>query len=103
MRVDCGKGEECTFLCRRCKVIAGRICAYSDGLVDLRLGWDRMAIQVVMGASLRCSFGTAPSTLVVVPTSRTLAGGVPAATIMDHIPAANVMPFGLCSSLANPT
>ncbi len=61
-----------------------------------------MALQVVMGASLQCSFGAAPSTLVVLPANRTMAGGVPAATIMDHAPMLNVPPFGVCNSMANP-
>jgi len=62
-----------------------------------------MAIQVVMGAMLQCSFGVAPSSMVVLPSNRTMAGGVPAATIMDHAPLMNIMPFGMCSSPANPT
>ena len=61
-----------------------------------------MGLQVCTGASLMCSFGAAPSSLVVLP-----AGGVltqtPAATIMDHVPMLNIMPFGMCNSLANPT
>ena len=60
-----------------------------------------MAIQVCMGAMLQCSFGVAPSTLVVLPSNRTLTG-TPAATIMDHAPLVNIMPFGMCSSMANP-
>lgn len=28
---------------------------------------------------------------------------MPIATIMDNVPMMNIMPFGLCSSLANPT
>jgi hypothetical protein len=62
-----------------------------------------MAVQVVMGATLQCSFGAAPGSLVVLPVNRTMAGGVPAATIMDNAPLVNVMPFGMCSSPANPT
>ena len=61
-----------------------------------------MALQVVMGAQLQCSFGAAPSAMVVLPTNRTMAGGVPAATIMDHVPLMNIMPFGMCQSPANP-
>ena len=61
-----------------------------------------MGIQVCMGATLQCSFGAAPSTLVVLPANRTLTT-TPAANIMDHVPMMNVMPFGMCSSLANPT
>lgn len=54
-----------------------------------------------MSAMLKCSFGMAPSSLIViVPT--VLAESKPAANIMDHIPLANIMPFGMCQSLANP-
>src|SRR5215212_10126431 len=62
-----------------------------------------MGMQVCMGAMMQCSFGVAPSTLVVLPTNMVLAGGPPAATIMDHAPIVNVPPFGMCQSLANPT
>ena len=61
-----------------------------------------MAIQVCMGATLQCSFGAAPSSLVVLPSNRTMTG-TPAATIMDYAPLVNIMPFGMCSSPANPT
>ncbi len=54
-----------------------------------------MALQVVMGAQLQCSFGAAPSAMVVLPSNKTMAGGVPAATIMDHVPLMNIMPFGM--------
>jgi hypothetical protein len=45
----------------------------------------------------------APSTFVVLPKNRMLTSSQPAANIMDHIPMVNVMPFGACMSLANPT
>jgi hypothetical protein len=61
-----------------------------------------VAVQVCMGAMLQCSFGAAPSSLVVLPTNRALTT-TPAATIMDHAPLVNIMPFGVCSSPANPT
>jgi hypothetical protein len=61
-----------------------------------------MAMQVCMGAMMMCSFGAAPSTLIVLPQNRVLTG-TPAATIMDGKPIVNVPPFGMCSSLANPT
>ena len=61
-----------------------------------------MAIQVCMGATLQCSFGAAPSSLVVLPANRTMTT-VPAANIMDHAPLVNIMPFGMCSSPSNPT
>ena len=60
-----------------------------------------MGIQVAMGASLQCSFGVAPSTLVVLPTNKVMAT-TPAATIMDSVPMLNIMPFGMCNSPANP-
>ena len=56
-----------------------------------------------MGAVMTCSFGAAPSSLIVVPTGPPVLGeSKPAATIMDHKPIANIPPFGMCSSLANP-
>ena len=61
-----------------------------------------MAMQVCMGAMMQCSFGAAPSPLVVLPANRTLTG-TPAANIMDSAPIVNVPPFGVCSSAANPT
>jgi len=60
-----------------------------------------MPQQVVAGALLQCTFGVAPSPLTVLPTNKVLASA-PAATIMDHIPMVNIMPFGMCSSPANP-
>jgi hypothetical protein len=61
-----------------------------------------MALPVVMGAMLQCSFGLAPSSLVVLPEKRTLFENKPVATIMDNKPFVNVLPFGVCNSLANP-
>ncbi|MFP2908790.1 DUF4280 domain-containing protein [Pyxidicoccus sp. 3LFB2] len=60
-----------------------------------------MGAQVVMGATLQCSFGLAPSSLVVLPTNKVV-GMTPAANIMDNKPLLNVLPFGMCQSLANP-
>ena len=62
-----------------------------------------MALHVCNGALLQCSFGVAPSTFVVLPINRVLTSNQPAANIMDHKPMVNVMPFGMCSSPANPT
>jgi hypothetical protein len=62
-----------------------------------------MSQMVCMGAMLQCSFGAAPSSLVVTPENLAQASSLPAATIMDNIPMKNIMPFGMCSSLANPT
>jgi hypothetical protein len=61
-----------------------------------------MAICVCTGAGLLCSFGMAPSTLIVTSNAKVLTPA-PAATIMDKNPIANIPPFGMCTSLANPT
>ena len=60
-----------------------------------------MGAQVVMGAMLQCSFGMAPSSLMVLPANRVMAT-TPAANIMDNKPFMNILPFGMCQSLANP-
>lgn len=60
-----------------------------------------MSNLVCMGAMMQCSFGVAPSTLVVLPANKVMSG-TPAATIMDNKPMANVPPFGMCNSMANP-
>ena len=65
-------------------------------------GVEIVGIQVCMGAMMQCSFGVAPSSLVVLPTSQVMAGGPPAATIMDNAPLINILPFGMCNSMANP-
>src|SRR5215469_5412287 len=59
-------------------------------------------MQVCMGALMQCSFGLAPTSLVVLPLNRTYTNQVPDANIMDHVPMVNIMPFGMCISLANP-
>jgi hypothetical protein len=61
-----------------------------------------MPMQVCMGAMMQCSFGMAPSSLVVLPTNKVFTSYVPDANIMDHIPLTNIMPFGMCMSPANP-
>jgi hypothetical protein len=61
-----------------------------------------MSQQVTMGATMMCSFGMAPSSLAVLPASRTMAGGMPSANIMDFKPFVNIPPFAMCMSLANP-
>jgi hypothetical protein len=61
-----------------------------------------MAQPVVMGDNLMCTFGAAPSPIMVLPLNRVMAESKPMANIMDHVPFMNVMPFGVCMSLANP-
>ena len=57
---------------------------------------------VTGGAMLMCSFGVAPSSLMVLP-ANCVNCTMPAANIMDNKPFVNIMPFGMCSSPANPT
>ena len=61
-----------------------------------------MPMQVCMGAMMACTFGVAPSSLVVLPTNEVFTNMVPDANIMDHIPMVNIMPFGMCMSPSNP-
>lgn len=61
-----------------------------------------MAQQVVNSALCACSFGVAPVPLVVTPENKVLAGGLPAATIMDNVPMKNIASFGMCSAPTNP-
>ena len=62
-----------------------------------------MAMHVCNGAGTACTFGAAPSTLIVLPVNRVLTSSQPAATIMDNVPIVNVTPFGMCLSPSNPT
>lgn len=57
---------------------------------------------VVSGATTMCSFGTTPGSLNIMPSGRVNSSNMPAATIMDNIPNANVMPFGMCTTPSNP-
>ena len=61
-----------------------------------------MGFGVCAGASISCSFGMAPSVLNVLPTARVMSS-MPLACIMDQVPMVNIMPFGMCQSMANPT
>jgi hypothetical protein len=55
-----------------------------------------------MGAMMMCTFGAAPSSLVVLPINKVITSDMPAANIMDHIPMTNIMTFGMCMSPSNP-
>lgn len=61
-----------------------------------------MGMCVCGGAICNCSFGAAPSILTITPENKTTTT-MPIATIMDNISMKNILPFGMCSSLANPT
>src|ERR1700755_1104472 len=62
-----------------------------------------MPLLTRMGATLQCSFGAAPVPLTVVDPTSILEDATPAANIMDPPPFVNIMAFGMCTSIANPT
>lgn len=61
-----------------------------------------MSQCVCTGALIKCSFGTFPTPLNVLPQSRVMACKRPAANIMDFKPFVNIMPFGFCNAPTNP-
>ncbi|TKD02775.1 DUF4280 domain-containing protein [Polyangium fumosum] len=61
-----------------------------------------MAVQIATGATAMCSFGMAPSSIMVLPANMVNAT-TSAANIADMVAVTNVLPFGACTSLANPT
>ncbi len=60
-----------------------------------------MGKLVCGGATCTCTFGLAPNCFMVLPVNR-LMTSQPIATIMDNKPMVNILPFGMCQSLANP-
>src|SRR5215469_1325963 len=61
-----------------------------------------MSMEVCSGATLMCSFGVAPSSLIVLPQNRVFTQ-TPVATILDNKPLVNIPSFGMCMSMANPS
>lgn len=61
-----------------------------------------MGMQTTCNAMMQCSMGMAPANLLVLPINFDITVSMPAATMMDHLPFLNVLPFGMCSSLMNP-
>ncbi|MGO4496060.1 DUF4280 domain-containing protein [Paenibacillus sp. 2RAB27] len=53
------------------------------------------------GAMLQCTFGAAPSSLMVLPANMVMTA-MPIANIMDNKPMVNILPFGMCNSPSNP-
>lgn len=62
-----------------------------------------MGTYVVQGAKLKCSFGDKESEFKLPSTHETFINKKPQGNIMDFIPNKNIMSFGDCCSLANPT
>jgi hypothetical protein len=61
-----------------------------------------MSKLVINGAKLKCSQGTSPATLTVLPLLGTDADDQPTATVDDFAPMVNVASFGMCQTEANP-
>ena len=59
-------------------------------------------MHVCNTATLMCSFGVAPSTMIVLPQNKVMTSNMPAANIMDNKPIANIPPFGMCITPSNP-
>ena len=58
---------------------------------------------VCMGAKLKCSFGSGPKSMIVLPVGKTLTSMVkPVASSMDFVPFLNIPAFGNCTSPINP-
>lgn len=57
---------------------------------------------VCSGAMMKCTMGTAPAKLTVLPTRTVYLAGQPQANISDHQSMVNLAPFGLCRSLGFP-
>ncbi|MCR5155840.1 MAG: DUF4280 domain-containing protein [Butyrivibrio sp.] len=61
-----------------------------------------MSNLVAVSGTAMCTMGTAPAPIKVTSQQKVLTEGKPAATIQDAQPMANIGPFGMCTSLANP-
>ena len=55
-----------------------------------------------MTSLLKCSCGTLPSPLVVLPINGVTTASLPAANALDHVPFLNILPFGMCTTSGNP-
>lgn len=60
-------------------------------------------MYVCNGAQMQCTMGTAPAVLTVLPDRKILLDGQPMANVLDFKSGENIPPFGLCTTLANPT
>ena len=61
-----------------------------------------MSELVAASGTAMCSMGTAPAPIKVTSQTKVMAQGKPAATITDSQGGANIGPFGMCTSMANP-
>lgn len=61
-----------------------------------------MGICACTGATMQCTFGAAPSTLIANAQTTVMVSSKPMGTIMDFKPMGNIPPFGMCNCPANP-
>lgn len=61
-----------------------------------------MPKPVILTGMCRCSFGLSPAPIIILPLDLVFTPILPMGSIMDHIPLLNILPFGMCRSLANP-
>lgn len=61
-----------------------------------------MSNPIVGTATLMCTMGAAPSSIVATSAPTVMIGGQPAATVMDFGPMSAILPFGMCMSPSNP-
>jgi len=62
-----------------------------------------MSNFICMGAAMQCTFGMSPSSLMVINPMRPNIQGKLMANITDFAPLTNILPFGMCKSMSNPT
>ena len=78
---------------------AGAAC---EGADDVACTPDKKQMLTCTGGMLTCSFGTAPSNFVATPKT-VVTSMMDAGNIVDMVPMTNIMPFAMCTSIANPT
>ncbi|MBQ0930392.1 DUF4280 domain-containing protein [Ideonella sp. 4Y16] len=61
-----------------------------------------MPQQVTTSAMMTCPFGLAPSTFNATP-RMVMSSNLVCGVITDNVPFMNIPPFGMCTSLSNPT
>ncbi|MDR2794350.1 MAG: DUF4280 domain-containing protein [Holosporaceae bacterium] len=62
-----------------------------------------MGLGVSATALLTCPMGVAPTPLTVLPASMVMGKTGPIGSAPDCVPFLNIVPFGVCMSMANPT
>ena len=61
-----------------------------------------MGFSTTMVGLVQCPMGVAPTPLMIPPKNMTKGFSLEVFTILDNKPFMNIIPFGVCKSLANP-